>query len=139
MRRASVRRASDGARPWTARRTERKGAGAAEERRRSSRIDEAAFALFVGYLVLAFTTAFPEQFGLPKLLGLHLYVAFAAVRWILALSRGRLRALPRGLALAAGATAAWAIAVTLAAQHVPTAIFGMRGRYNGLATMLAGL
>jgi O-antigen ligase len=139
MRRASLRRASDGARPTSAGRTDRKGAGAAEERRRGSRIDEAAFALFVGYLVLAFTTAFPEQFGLPKLLGLYLYVAFGAVRWILAVPRGRLRPLPRGLALAAAATAAWAIAATLAAQHVPTALFGMRGRYNGLAALLAGL
>ena len=35
--------------------------------------------------------------------------------------------------------ACWWTATTLTAQHVPTALFGMRGRYNGLSTMLAEL
>ena len=38
--------------------------------------------------------------------------------------------------LAAAALACWWTATTLTAQHLPTALFGMRDRYNGLATML---
>src|SRR5262245_43313250 len=140
MRSASQRRASDSAiRRPTSDRKGRQAAGRTEPRGGVSRVDEIGFALFIGYLVLAFTTASPEQFALPKLLGLVLYVVFAAVRWILALWKGNLQPLPRGLAWILGLTAAWAIVTTLTAQHVSTAVFGMRGRYNGLATMLAGL
>jgi O-antigen ligase len=102
-------------------------------------LDAIAFAVFVGYEVLAFTTAFSEQFALPKLLGLYAYAAFASVRWGAALRQGRVGRLPRSMAVAAVALALWWIATTVTAQHVATAIFGMRGRYNGLAAMLAGL
>ena len=83
--------------------------------------------------------AFPDQFALPKLLGLYVYAAFCAVRWVLALRQGRVHALPRALWLTAMAMACWWTATTLTAQHVTTALFGMRGRYNGLSTMLAEL
>ena len=43
------------------------------------------------------------------------------------------------MALAAAALACWWVATTVTAQHPATAIFGMRGRYNGLAALLAGL
>ncbi len=104
----------------------------------ASAIDDAAFGLFVGYLVLAFTMEFANQFALPKLLGLSVYAVFAAVRWTVALRRGGVAALPPLLALAAGALPIWWIATLPAAQHLATAVFGMRGRSNGLATMLAG-
>ena len=140
MRSASQRRASDtGVRRPTADRKARGAADRTDSHGRLSRVDEIGFAVFIAYLVLAFTTASPEQFGLPKLLGLHIYVVFAAVRWVVALRQGSLRPLPRRLAWILGLTAAWAIVTTLTARHVPTALFGMRGRYNGLATMLAGL
>ena len=88
--------------------------------------------------MLAFTTAFPEQFALPKLLGVYVYTGFCALRWALALRRGRVEALDRKVGADAGA----GILVDggdITAQHVSTALFGMRGRYNGLAAMLSGL
>ena len=102
-------------------------------------VDGVAFAIFAGYLVLAFTTAFPEQFALPKLLGVYVYTAFCAFRWEVALRRGRVHALDRKIRLPMLALAFWWTAVTLTAEHVSTALFGMRGRYNGLAAMLSGL
>ncbi len=109
------------------------------ERGRSPKADGIGFALFVGYLVLAFTLTLPDHFSLPKLLGLFVYVAFCAARWLRALQKRRIQELPRGLLLASTALACWWTATTLTAQHLPTALFGMRDRYNGLATMLAGL
>jgi O-antigen ligase len=109
------------------------------ENSEASPVGRVGFAIFAGYLVLAFTTAIPDQFALPKLLGLFLYAAFCAALWVLALRHGRVHGLPRPLALTTAALACWGIATTLTAQHVPTALFGMRGRYNGLASMLAGL
>ena len=102
-------------------------------------LDGVAFAIFAGYLVLAFTTAFPEQYALPKLLGVYVYTAFCALRWAVALRRGRVHALDWKIWLPMLALASWWTAVTLTAEHVSTALFGMRGRYNGLAAMLAGL
>ena len=102
-------------------------------------LDQACFAVFAGYLILAFTTAFPDQFALPKLLGLYVYTTFCAVRWALAARGGRVNALPGVLPLTTLAVACWWTTTTLTAQHVTTALFGMRGRYNGLAAMLAGL
>ena len=102
-------------------------------------IDGVGFAIFAGYLVLAFTRALPDQFALPKLLGLYVYAGFCAVRWAVALRQGRVHGLPRALWLATLALACWWTATTFTAQHLNTALFGMRGRYNGLATMLAAL
>lgn len=113
--------------------------GAPQNAVRGSPVDDVAFGAFAAYLVLAFTMAFPSQFALPKLLGLYVYGAFAAVRWGIAASRGRIRRLPRALAATTAALAVWWIAATLAAQHLPTAIFGLHGRSNGVATLLAGL
>lgn len=109
------------------------------QRGRSPKAEGVAFAIFVGFLVLAFTLALPDHFSLPKLLGLFVYVAFCAAVWLRALQKRRVHALPRVLWLAAAALACWWTATTLTAQHLPTALFGMRDRYNGLATMLAGL
>jgi len=105
----------------------------------SARFDGVAFAIFTAYLVLAFTTAFPEQFALPKLLGVYVYTGFCALRWALAVGRGRVQALDRKVWLPMLGLTLWWTAATLNAQNVNTALFGMRGRYNGLATMLAGL
>ena len=139
MRKSSRPGASDAA----VRRAKPKGTGTdrrvPDPHTAGSPIDGIAFAIFVGYLVLAFTMAFPDQFALPKLLGLYVYAAFCAVRWVLALRQGRVNALPRALWLTTMAMACWWTATTLTAQHVTTALFGMRGRYNGLSTMLAEL
>jgi O-antigen ligase len=105
----------------------------------ASLLDDVAFGCFAGSLVLAFTLRLANQFALPKLLGLAVYVVFAAVRWGLAARRGGVRSLPRPLRLAAWALPIWWIAILPTAQHLPTAVFGMHGRSNGLATMLAGL
>lgn len=115
------------------------GIAPADEHGGVSTVDVVGFAIFVGYLVLAFTSAFPDQFALPKLFGLYVYTAFCAVRWVLALRQGRVNELPRALLLTTMALACWWIATTLTAQHLTTALFGVRGRYNGLSTMLAGL
>ena len=106
---------------------------------RAAWLDGVAFAIFAGYLVLAFTTAFPEQYALPKLLGVYMYTAFCSVRWALALRRGRVQALAPKIWLPILALGLWWTLTTLTAQHVSTALFGMRGRYNGLAAMLSGL
>jgi O-Antigen ligase len=111
---------------------------AVESSRRWS-LDDVAFAVFVAYVVLAFTSAFPGQFALPKLLGLHAYAAFLSARWLSALRKGTVHAPGRALASTTAVLAVWWIVTTLTAQHVPTALFGMRDRYNGLATALAGL
>lgn len=102
-------------------------------------LDGLAFAIFAGYVVLAFTTAFPEQYALPKLMGVYVFTCFCAVRWALALRRGRVQALAPKIWLPMLALALWWTVATLTARHVSTALFGMRGRYNGLAAMLAGL
>lgn len=137
MRKRSRLRASAGA----ARRSSpsRSAAGPPDERGKASWVDGIAFVIFVGYLVLALTWEFPEQFALPKLLGLYVYVVFCALRWAMALWQERVNELPRALSLTTMALACWTIATTLTAQHVTTALFGMHGRYNGLTTMLAGL
>jgi len=141
MAKTSARRATDErVRRAKASRTTRARAPDAEtDSAYASPIDDVAFGLFVGYLVLAFTMAFANQFALPKLLGLSVYLVFAAVRWGLAALRGGVVSLPKLLRLATWALPIWWIATLPAAQHLPTALFGLRGRSNGLATMLAGL
>src|SRR5262249_49948003 len=111
------------------------GLGAGAE----SRLDRVAFGLFAAAIVLAFTTDALDQFALPKLMVLHVYVLFISIRWAQALGRGRVRVLPRDLAALTAASVAWWSLTTLTARQPVTALFGLPGRHNGLATMLAEL
>lgn len=106
---------------------------------RTAALEGAAFWLFIGYLVLSFTTSISDQFALPKLLGLSAYTALASAAWIVALRQGRVGRLPSALGPLAAAMALWWITTTATARHVATALLGMSGRHDGLATMLMGL
>lgn len=141
MAKTSARRYSDEGvrRPGATRLTPARPPGVAVGSVRASAFDDLAFGLFAACVVLAFTVDVPNPFALPKLLGLAVYLVFAAIRWGLAARRSEVVPLPRPLLFATAALAVWWIAALPAAQHLPTAIFGLRGRSNGLATMLAGL
>lgn len=102
-------------------------------------VDRFAYRSFVGCLVLAFTTAIPDQFALPKLLGVSVYAAVAVGLWIVALRQGRVGRLPPALIPIVAATVLWWTTTTATARHVATALLGMPGRHDGLATMLGGL
>ena len=116
-------------------RTSRAGASAGV----SPAVDDAAFGLFAVVFILVFRSDLPSPFVLPKLLVLAAYVVFAAVRWGLAARSRTVSPLPKAIRLATAALPVWWIATLPAARHLPTAIFGLRGRSNGVATMLAGL
>jgi O-antigen ligase len=133
------KRSRPGASRGTARRSRPNPPGTRRRISAAWSVDGIAFAIFAAYLVLALTWAFPEQFALPKLLGLYGYVVFCALRWALAPGKGRITRVPPALSATTLALAVWWIATTLTARHLPTALFGMHGRYNGLTTMLAGL
>jgi O-antigen ligase/Flp pilus assembly protein TadD len=101
--------------------------------------DRIGFAVFASWVVLAFTTAIPTHFTLPKLLGLYAYAAFAAARWAAHAQHGQVRQPPHGLLVIAAACLFWWTLTTLTAQHLPTALFGIYGRHNGLLAAAAGL
>ena len=101
--------------------------------------DRLGFAVFACYLVLAFTTAIPSHFTLPKLLGVHLYVVFAGVRWWQHGRRGAIRCAPPTLLVVTGALVLWSAVATANALHLHTALFGIHGRFNGLFTLVAGV
>jgi|KBSSwiStaDraftv2_1062776.scaffolds.fasta_scaffold02112_10 O-antigen ligase len=106
---------------------------------RAAAVDDLAFGLFAVVFVLVFSLDLPNPFVLPKLFVLAAYVVFAAVRWAFAAGSGAVAPLPGAVRFATAALPVWWIATLPAAQHLPTAIFGLRGRSNGLATMLAVL
>jgi O-antigen ligase len=102
-------------------------------------VDDVAFGLFAVVFILVFWMDLPNPFVLPKLLVLAAYVVFASVRWGFAAGSRAVAPLPKALRFVTAAMPIWWIATLPAAQHLQTAIFGLRGRSNGLATMLAGV
>ncbi len=90
-------------------------------------------------VALAFSTTLTVQFALPKLFVLRVALAILGALWLRRLHRGEIVAVPRSIAASVAALAGWWIVVTIAAQHVPTALEGAPGRYNGLWTELGML
>ena len=109
----------------------------AGDRRHSPEI--AAHTVSLLAVALAFSTSLTIQFALPKLFVLRAALAVLGALWLWRLHRGEIVAVPRSIAASVAGLAGWWIVVTIAAQHVPTALNGAPGRYNGLWTELGML
>ena len=101
------------------------------------RVESLVWALFFLWVALAVDPTIESQFTLPKLFGFYAGIPVLAVIWLSRLWTGRLRMPPRHILVLAGALAAWWALSLAAAVHLPTALFGMHGRYNGLWMHLA--
>jgi O-antigen ligase len=95
--------------------------------------DLALAGLFLG-LALAFSTQVQVHFTLPKLVALRTGTLILIVLFILRLRKGEIRSLPRTVLWGGVALGAWWIVSTFFALHLPTALEGAHGRYNGLWT-----
>jgi O-antigen ligase len=98
----------------------------------------AAWLVFAGFFLsigLSFSPALQSQFTLPKMFWLRVSAAAIAAVWCVRLQRGAVRVSPFILA-ATGALAAWWVITLPFAVHLPTALWGMPGRYNGFVNQL---
>jgi O-antigen ligase/tetratricopeptide (TPR) repeat protein len=92
--------------------------------------------LFFG-LMLVFSSSLHMSFTLPKLVVLRLGTLGLMILWCYRLKKGQLHNMPQVAVYALSALAAWWILSTaMFAIHVPTALHGVYGRFNGLWTHL---
>jgi len=96
------------------------------------RLDSGAWALLLAWLALAVDPSIAVQFTLPKLFGVYVLAPALAILWAARVWRDGLRVPPAWVAVCALALAAWSALSVGWAVHLPTALFGMHGRYNGL-------
>jgi O-antigen ligase/tetratricopeptide (TPR) repeat protein len=85
-------------------------------------------------VALAFSTGLLVNFTLPKLLCLRVGVLLLLLIWVYRIRRGEVRTPPRIVLYSGIVLGAWWILTTFFALHMPTALHGVYGRYNGLLT-----
>lgn len=88
-------------------------------------------ALFLS-VALVFSPSIETQFTLPKLLCLRLASAGLAIVWASRCRRGDLVSPPSSVLVAAAALIGWWVVTLPLAIHLPTALWGLSGRYNGV-------
>jgi O-antigen ligase/tetratricopeptide (TPR) repeat protein len=96
--------------------------------------EEVMVGVLFAALALLFTTQVRIQFTLPKLAVLEALTALLGLLWLYRLRKGEVKKIPPLILWAAFALAGWWIVSTLFAIHLPTALNGAYGRYNGLYT-----
>jgi O-antigen ligase len=96
----------------------------------------AAFFLSIG---LSFSPALESQFTLPKLFWLRVAAAVIAGVWCIRMHRGAVVRMPPFIIAASAGLAAWWATTLPFAVHMPTALWGMPGRYNGFVNQLTFL
>jgi len=101
--------------------------------------EPAVYGGFFLFLFLAFSPALESKFVLPKAIVLAAGVFALGTLLIVNIWRGHVLAPPRWPLLLALALAAWWMASTPFALHLPTALNGEYNRYNGLWTHLCWL
>ncbi len=89
------------------------------------------FAFFL-FMALVLSTSLEVQFTLPKLVVFRLFAPILAALWAGRLARDAVRRLPITVLASAAALGVWWGISTVFASHVPTALNGAHGRYNGL-------
>jgi O-antigen ligase/tetratricopeptide (TPR) repeat protein len=92
--------------------------------------------LFFG-LIMVSSDRIIHGYALPKLIVLYVCTAALIVLWLFRYVKGETRALPKTVFLSILGLSAWWVLSSFFAIHVPTALYGMPGRYNGLFTHLA--
>jgi O-antigen ligase len=90
------------------------------------------YALLLFPVLLIFDTSLKSQFTLPKLLWIQTIFPAIAVVWMIMVWRGVCAVAPTRILWALLVLVGWWILSTCFAIHIPTALHGMTGRYNGL-------
>jgi O-antigen ligase/tetratricopeptide (TPR) repeat protein len=99
-------------------------------------IEIAAYTSLIFVVVLIFDTSLKAQFTLPKLLWLQTLLPAIALVWTIRAWRKFIKPMPPSILWTLLALTIWWIISTCFALHIPTALHGMTGRYNGLWTHL---
>jgi O-antigen ligase/Flp pilus assembly protein TadD len=104
-------------------------------------IEIAVYACLLFSVLWSFDVSLKSQFTLPKLLWLQTLLPAIALVWTIMAWRRVVVPLSSGILWAFLAWVGWWIFSTCFAVHIPTALYGMTGRYNGLwmQLMLAAL
>jgi O-antigen ligase/tetratricopeptide (TPR) repeat protein len=90
------------------------------------------YAAFFFIVALVFSTLLEAQFTLPKLVVIRLFAPILAALWASRLARDAVAPVPLATFVAAAALSVWWVISTVFAIHLPTALNGAHGRYNGL-------
>lgn len=85
-------------------------------------------------LALLFATNIYVQFSLPKLIALRIGALILVFIWIYRLKKDELKSVPGSISYTVLVLASWWGFSTFFAVHIPTALYGSDGRYNGLWT-----
>ena len=87
-------------------------------------------------VALAFSAQYEASFTYPKLVYLYSCTLALVISWLYYRWKGDIRPIPRNVLYSALAFALWLLLSTTFAIHVPTAVFGFYGRWQGLLTHL---
>ncbi|HEX8950080.1 MAG TPA: O-antigen ligase family protein [Dissulfurispiraceae bacterium] len=95
-----------------------------------------SLALLFFSVALAVSFRYESAFTWPKLVALWFCAALLVLQWLYAWRKGALRPIPRPVLYSALAYALWLLYSTSYTIHLPTAVFGIYGRWQGLLTQL---
>ncbi len=95
------------------------------------------FSILFFSVALVFSARYEASFTLPKLVYLYSCTLALAASWLYAYRKGHVHPIPSPVLYFALAFALWLLLSTTFAIHVPTAVFGVYGRWQGLLTHLA--
>ena len=102
-------------------------------------LEQGVYAALFLSVALACSFALSVQYTLPKLACVYALMPLIAALWLERLRRGHLQPLPVWVCGTGLAFAVWLVVSTLFAWHVPTAVFGLYSRSNGLGLHLVCL
>ncbi|HTZ18931.1 MAG TPA: O-antigen ligase family protein [Dissulfurispiraceae bacterium] len=97
-----------------------------------SRPYEAVLVLLFFSVALLFTTTIDDQFTLPKLAALRICTLLLMLAWVNQFRKESVLAISKPVLFSTIAFAGWLGVSTLFSVHIPTALNGFHGRYNGL-------
>ncbi len=102
-------------------------------------VNTVIFSILFFTVALVFTPWHEASFTLPKLAYLYSCTFSLVISWLYCRWRGQILPLSRNIEYATGFFALWLVLSTVFALHIPTALIGNYGRWNGLITHLVYL
>lgn len=105
----------------------------------NKQIEEVLFCSLFLSVFLIYSKSLFVQFTLPKLAFLRLFTLLILILWTYQLIRGKTKSLPKTVLISTLMLMLWWIGTTFYALHLPTALDGFNGRYNGLWSHLTYL
>lgn len=95
-------------------------------------MEEILFCSFFLSVSLIYSKSLFVHFSLPKLAFLQLLTILILVFWVYKFINNTTKSIPSSILISAFLLMLWWISTTFFALHLPTALYGFYGRYNGL-------